>query len=500
MPKMFLGSSDESSNYLTKIEDQLKEVVEFITWNKKVFDPALGNYLNDIIMGIEKSNCALFLFSSDDKRIMRGKEENITRDNVVFETGIAIGLLGKERVFIIAEKDTALPKDLDGLTIFKITPDVTGSFDKSLEHETARLKKILISLKDRFDKSPVFLNEYIPERIKKGVLTAKTIYAISPMLSSFLDNHEADIRNRLNDTNNPIEKFIAVIRDPDGNTIGLISKHNNLNSEPIAIHKKISASISILQRLKHNFPNKIEIRVIDHPFMCSSYIFDPETDNCKICIQYNPFGEVDRLPQIFVPSSRPFWNDFYLKQSNEYLINSKEYPAKYSTLLLTDNCEFEEKKSLLSLWEEGYKKIGGGYRGQESAIDKLKKDTLLVFAKDNERLIGFSIIETKTGKRRATVIDKLHKRKGIATDLIRISLTQIPNQFSEVDLDSKGMQIVFEKNGFKKVSSESEIKTVLNNQDIDISYDRKKDILKYKRKTTKGHNSDWLILYKKQTE
>jgi predicted nucleotide-binding protein len=61
----------------------------------------------------------LFLFASDDKRVMRGKEESVTRDNVIFETGIAIGLLGKERVFIIAEKDTALPKDLDGLTVFK---------------------------------------------------------------------------------------------------------------------------------------------------------------------------------------------------------------------------------------------------------------------------------------------------------------------------------------------------------------------------------------------
>jgi hypothetical protein len=45
------------------------------------------------------------------------------------------------------------------------------------------------------------------------------------MLSSFLDNHEADIRNRLNDKSNPIEKFVAVVRDPDGNTLGLISKH-----------------------------------------------------------------------------------------------------------------------------------------------------------------------------------------------------------------------------------------------------------------------------------
>ena len=266
---MFIGSSSESSKYLIKIEKLLKNIVEINAWNKRVFDPAFGNYLSDIIKGIEKSNCALFVFASDDKRVMRGKKENVTRDNVVFETGIAIGLLGKQRVFIIAEKDSVLPRDLDGLTVFKIYPDATGSFEESLKFETNRLKEKLISLKDQFDKSPVFLNEYIPEKIKNGVLTARTIYAISPMLSSFLDNHEADIRNRLNDRLNPIEKFTAVVRDPDGNTLGLIAKHNNLNSEPKAIHKKITASISILQSLKHNFPNKVEIRVIDHPF----YVF-----------------------------------------------------------------------------------------------------------------------------------------------------------------------------------------------------------------------------------
>ena len=163
---------------------------------------------------------------------------------------------------------------------------------------------------------------------------------------------------------------------------------------------------------------------------------------------------------------------------------------------MDDNCEFEEKKSLLALWEAGYKKIGDGYRGERSAIEKLKKDTLLVFAKDNERLIGFSIIEAKTGKRRATVVEKSHQGKSIATDLIRISLDTVPNQFSEVHLYSKGMQIVFAKNGFRKVSSESEVKTLLSNSDIELDYDKKNDILKYKRKTIDGKDSDWLVLYR----
>jgi hypothetical protein len=41
MPKMFIGSSSESSNYLTKIEKQLKDVVEFNAWNKQVFNQHL---------------------------------------------------------------------------------------------------------------------------------------------------------------------------------------------------------------------------------------------------------------------------------------------------------------------------------------------------------------------------------------------------------------------------------------------------------------------------
>ena len=132
-----------------------------------------------------------------------------------------------------------------------------------------------------------------------------------------------------------------------------------------------------------------------------------------------------------------------------------------------------------------------------SAIDKLKKDTLLVLAKDNDKLIGFSIIEANTGKRRATVIDKNHRGKGIASDLIRISLEIIPSQYSEVHLYSIGMQVVFAKSGFKKVSSETEVKYVLNRADLIFDYDKKNDLLKYKRPTSKGGESDWLILYRR---
>ncbi len=490
---MFVGSSRESSDYIEKIEEQLCDTVRVMAWNKSVFDPGLENYLSDIIKGIDNSNCALFIYAPDDKRIIRKKGDYVTRDNVVFETGIAIGILGKKRVFIIAHNNTTLPKDLDGLTIYKLNPDKKGSFNNSLKKELIRLKMKLDEIQEELRKSPVYLSEYIQDKIYKGVSTSKVIWAISPMLSSFLDSHEPEIVRRLVSSSNPLDKIVAVLRDPNGNTINLISSHNNKYAESKSVNKKINASLSVLQELKNKHPDKVEIRVIDHPFICSSYIFDPDTIDCHVCIQYNPFGEVDRLPQIFVPCNRPFWSDFYIKQGYEYIRNSKPYPAAYTAIELDGDCEFSEKKTLLTLWETGYQCCV--FRGEKSALERLKQNTLVILAKDNDKLIGFSIVDISTGKRRATVVERSYRRKGVAMDMVRLSIRKVPKQFSEVHLYSKWMQIVLQKIGFKRITSETEIRNILGRTDLIISYDRKNDILKYKRKTSQGTESVWLVLY-----
>ena len=495
-PILFVGSSSEGKPYLEKIGGMLEGTVKYNAWNIDVFKPDFGNFLNDIIEGISSSNCALFIYTPDDKREFRDINDNIPRDNVVLETGIAIGILGKERVFIIARNDTALPKDFDGLTVFKFYPEKgTNSYEKSLDEQIEKLKNKIFELKKIIEKAPVKLSEYIPERIKNGVSNAKEILVVSPMLSSFLDNHQAELKQRLK--NGSLKKLTVVLRDPNGNTLNLIVSHNNKNSEPKEVKKKITASISILQRLQYQFPSKIRINVIDHPFVSSNYVFDPESENRNICIQYNPFGDIGRLPQLYVENQTLFWNNFFIDQASEYLNKSKPYPAVYHSFVLNENCDFEEKQSLLNLWRAGYLKK---FRGEKSALEKLIANTLIIIATDNNRLIGFSVIDKSSGKRRATVVDKKFRKQNIATDLVLKSLEIIPKQYSEVHTYSIGMQNVFKSLNFNTVKTKNEIQIILKRTDLIFQYDSRNDVLKYHRTTSRQTdyttNKEWFILYR----
>ncbi len=56
-------------------------------------------------------------------RILRGQEGRVPRQNVVFELGLFMGKLGRQRVFVVTEADAELPSDFDGMTTASIQGD-----------------------------------------------------------------------------------------------------------------------------------------------------------------------------------------------------------------------------------------------------------------------------------------------------------------------------------------------------------------------------------------
>ncbi|MBW0435211.1 nucleotide-binding protein [Leptospira yasudae] len=116
-PKLFIGSSTESLNIAYAIQQNLLHDSESTVWSQGVFEIAkttiesLNKILNHIDFGV-------FVFNPDDITKIRGNSYPTVRDNIIFEIGLFIGKLGRERVFFIIPNGSELhiPTDLSGVT------------------------------------------------------------------------------------------------------------------------------------------------------------------------------------------------------------------------------------------------------------------------------------------------------------------------------------------------------------------------------------------------
>lgn len=145
-PKIFIGSSTENLTTAYSIQEHLEFDSEPTVWTDDIFK--LSEYaLNSLIDKLQNFDFGIFVFSPDDTAIIRNQERQIVRDNIIFELGLFIGHLGKERSFIVSPRsmdDFHLPTDLLGIN--------HASYDSQRENIKAALgpacNKIRNSIKE----------------------------------------------------------------------------------------------------------------------------------------------------------------------------------------------------------------------------------------------------------------------------------------------------------------------------------------------------------------
>ncbi len=116
-PRCFIGSSTEGLAVARAVQEELDHDAEVTLWNQDVFQLSTIAF-DRLIRAIEDTDFAVFVFSADDVAKIRGQEQQIARDNVVFELGLAIGTLGRDRTFFLKPRNAAnlrMPSDLAGL-------------------------------------------------------------------------------------------------------------------------------------------------------------------------------------------------------------------------------------------------------------------------------------------------------------------------------------------------------------------------------------------------
>jgi hypothetical protein len=117
-PSLFVGSSSESRRIAEAVQRNLSAVVDVTVWTQVGFELSKST-LSTLLREVRRYDYAAFVFAPDDVVRLRKQSLLATRDNVMFELGMFMSVLGPERCFFLIPrtvKPFRIPTDLTGLT------------------------------------------------------------------------------------------------------------------------------------------------------------------------------------------------------------------------------------------------------------------------------------------------------------------------------------------------------------------------------------------------
>jgi hypothetical protein len=123
-PKVFVASSTEGLDIAYAVQENLEHAAEITVWPQGVFRPS-EFILEDLTKQLDAFDYGVFIFAFEDLVNLRGEEVRATRDNVLFEMGLFVGALGRQRNYIVMPRGDStvhLPTDLLGIKPLTFDP------------------------------------------------------------------------------------------------------------------------------------------------------------------------------------------------------------------------------------------------------------------------------------------------------------------------------------------------------------------------------------------
>ncbi|WP_437937308.1 TIR domain-containing protein [Sorangium sp. So ce341] len=132
-PRIFIGSSVEGLRVAEHIQLGLDYDADCTVWSQGVFGLS-GGTLESLCSAVRDFDFAVLVLTPDDLVQKRGQAMNSPRDNVLFELGLFMGALGRERTFIVHCRDEpmGLPSDLAGVTAATFARRADGNLQAAL--------------------------------------------------------------------------------------------------------------------------------------------------------------------------------------------------------------------------------------------------------------------------------------------------------------------------------------------------------------------------------
>lgn len=155
-PRIFVGSSSKQLSIARAVQTNLDEIALVGVWNQ-VTDLS-KDLIEDLSDQLKKADFGVFILAPADVSVIKGKQVSTVRDNVIFEVGLSMGLVGKERTILVVPRNCRrlrIPSDLVGVTYASYDPDdVDDEHPEGLGAACNRIRK-LVKRKGRKDDKPV---------------------------------------------------------------------------------------------------------------------------------------------------------------------------------------------------------------------------------------------------------------------------------------------------------------------------------------------------------
>lgn len=143
--KIFIGSSVEELAIAEKVKNILTEKFDVTIWNETIWEKSVfklnQNFLSDLLKASLLYDFGIFIGTTDDKVIIRGREVMKPRDNILFELGLFLGRMGEDKCVFLIDKDIEILSDFKGRTLAR--------FDKknpdSLENEVNKIQNLFLN-------------------------------------------------------------------------------------------------------------------------------------------------------------------------------------------------------------------------------------------------------------------------------------------------------------------------------------------------------------------
>ena len=119
-PKLFIGSSKKNVAVARLVANRLESdgCADVTVWDEGVFSLNQG-FLEKLLAVLSEFDFAVLIWAADDVTESKGESMASPRDNVIFECGLFMGAVGRERVFIVCDQSVKvkIPSDLAGITL-----------------------------------------------------------------------------------------------------------------------------------------------------------------------------------------------------------------------------------------------------------------------------------------------------------------------------------------------------------------------------------------------